>query len=169
MTLKSKLTVAVVVFLTVALFCVYTLQERTLLEPTYPQLTTLAHVDTQVPFQVSKDLNKNRPVVLCFFCGCDNCRMTAKRLTSLTRHAKRNNSNILGVFSIGPQDTRDFVRTTGFPGKPLLDNNSAVAEHYKATLCPRIFVLQGTTVLYSSPQGGKPLSEGELQQVAKYL
>ena len=81
----------------------------------------------------------------------------------------RHNPNLIAIFSISPADAKEFVKETGFPGTPLLDATSAVANQYSVTNCPRVFVLKGPKILYENADGDRPLTQNEWRHIALFL
>ena len=134
--------------------------------PAYPQLSALAQNNPLTSFATYIALDPSKPVVLCFFCPCENCQQTAKRLAALI---PRHDANLVAIFSIGPADAKEFVQETGFSGTPLLDANLTVASQYRVTNCPRVFVLEGSKVLCKNADGDRPLTQEEWRHIAPFL
>ncbi len=165
MSMKIKTLAGLLFLLVVALAATFA-STRSLPPPTYPQLTALAQSNALTSFSAYNALDPNKPVVLCFFCPCGNCQKTAKRLAAL---APRPDPNLIAIFSISPADAKEFVKETGFPGTPLLDATSTVANQYGVTNCPRVFVLKGPKILYQNADGDRPLTKDEWQHITPYL
>ncbi len=163
--MKTKLLSGLLVLLVVA-FAALVHTYSYSLPPAYPQLSALAQNNALASFSDYSALQTDKPVVLCFFCPCGNCRQTAQKLAALT---SRHNPNLIAIFSISPADAKEFVRETGFPGTPLLDSNSTVASQYGVTNCPRVFVLKGPKILYKNADGDRLLTQEEWQHISPFL
>lgn len=121
-------------------------------QPAFQYNPVLRRFSDNVPVHLS-ELNGRPKIALCFFCGCSNCAAAA---AYINRHLP--GASVYAVVSMSPADLKEFQRRTGWHSNILLDDYSAVANHYTALECPKVVVLDshGRTV-YASKETGEPL------------
>jgi len=129
-------------------------------------LAPAGHVVNMRATVVADRINRDRPLVLFFFCGCQTCHRTAVHLAALS-HGRRA-SNLLGLSSLDPADASQFANGTGFPGAVSLDQNGDVARSYHVADCPTFVVLDKRAVM-TIRNGGSPLAPAQWHTVAGHL
>jgi hypothetical protein len=82
---------------------------------------------------------RDRPVLLCFFCGCAPCCEVAEKI------AAWDNVHLLAVVSDATsfqgEALRRFRALTGFKGSILLDRDRAIVARYGSFECPRVWLV----------------------------
>lgn len=95
---------------------------------------------------------RGRPVVLCFFCGCQACRQVALQWAQLQRgRTLPKNSLTLIIFQGTSIELKQLVKHAALDLKQTIlfsDTTGRVStDLYHADPCPRLFVLDSSGIL----------------------
>jgi hypothetical protein len=82
--------------------------------------------------------------LLCFTCGCNNCRTAQTYLANLLRKSRVAKPDVMTVTTQKPEFEERYIEQTGLQQRFLyVGTNIEVMERYKGHPCPRFFRLNG--------------------------
>jgi peroxiredoxin len=82
---------------------------------------------------------RDRPVALCFFCGCAPCLEVAEGIARIS--GAHTLAVVTDAESFRGEALQRFRGNSGFRGPVLLDRDGAVGRRYRALTCPRVFLI----------------------------
>jgi AhpC/TSA family protein len=111
----------------------------------------------QKPHRLSELIKKD--TLLCFTCGCENCRQLQTYLSGLRSRMKAKAPQVISVTTALPDAEEAYIRDTGLPHLILYEakeSGTPVMELYKGHPCPRVYRLHADRkVAWISPSPGE--------------